>query len=106
MSRRRISGDEAAAIAVQRLSVLTRLSAEAVRAGRDDRARRYVSIALRICGKTRTRMPEDFRYCKGCMIPLMPGITSRTRLSGGKVACTCLRCGRVRRMPYVKERRS
>ena len=83
-----------------------RLSHEAARSGNDGRARRYVDIAVRICRKTRTRMPRDFRFCKGCGVPLLPGVTSRVRLTGGKVVCTCLRCGRAARMPYQRERRA
>ena len=106
MSRRRISGDEAARIGAERVSVLKRLSHEAARSGNDGRARRYVDIAVRICRKTRTRMPRDFRFCKGCGVPMLPGVTSRVRLTGGKVVCTCLRCGRAARMPYQRERRA
>ena len=88
----------------ERVRTLTALSMEAVRGGRDDRARRYVELALRICGKARVRMPEDFRYCKGCYLPLMPGVNCSTRLTGHKVVTTC-GCGETRRVPYLKEQR-
>ena len=88
----------------ERVRTLVNLSTEAVRAGRDDRARRYVELSLRICGKARVRMPEDFRYCKGCNLPLMPGVNCSTRLTNHKVVTTCA-CGETRRVPYLKEQR-
>jgi ribonuclease P protein subunit RPR2 len=88
----------------QRVLTLTALADEAVRAGRDDRARRYVDLSLRICGKARVRMPEDFRYCKECFLPLIPGVNCTVRLTGHKVVASC-KCGGIRRRPYLKEQR-
>lgn len=88
----------------ERIAVLTDLSRQAVRDGRDDRARRYVQLARAIGGKTQTGMPEGFRYCKECLLPLMPGTNCRIRLTGGKITVSCV-CGGVRRMPYLKEQR-
>ena len=105
MSKRRISNDKVASIAAERVSVLTALSVKALEEGEDDRARRYVSLALRICQKTRTRMPEGFFYCKECNIPSVPGVSSRVRVTRGRIIRTCGRCGYVSRMPYIKEKR-
>ena len=105
MSKRRISNDKVASIAAERVSVLTALSVEALKDGNDDRARRYVSLALRICQKSRVRMPEDFRYCKDCHIPSVPGISSRVRVTRGRVIRTCSKCGYVKRIPYLREKR-
>ena len=91
-------------IGEQRVRTLTELSTEAVRDGRDDRARRYVELSLRICGKTRVRMPDGFRYCNGCHLPLIPGVNCRVRLTGHKVVTACP-CGEVRRRPYLREQR-
>lgn len=91
-------------IGEQRVRTLTELSIESVREGRDDRAKRYVDIALRICGKTRMRMPEEFRYCKACHLPLIPGVNCKVRLTGHKVVMACP-CGSVRRRPYLREQR-
>jgi ribonuclease P protein subunit RPR2 len=72
--------------------------------GRDDRATRYVSLAKRISGKTKAKMPADFRYCKKCLIPLVPGINCTVRLSAEKIVTTCQSCGTLKRMPYLKEK--
>lgn len=100
MSRRRISHSEVARIGEQRISRLLDLSVEALRAGRADRARRYVDIARRIGMKTRVGMPKDRRYCKGCLAPLVPGLSCTIRLNNGTRSVTCGLCGKVWRMPY------
>jgi len=106
MSRRRISHSEVARIGEQRISRLLDLSVEALRAGRADRARRYVDIARRIGMKTRVGMPKDRRYCKGCLAPMVPGLSCTVRLNNGTRSVTCGLCGKVWRMPYdTRERR-
>ncbi|MCL2148671.1 MAG: ribonuclease P protein component 4 [Methanomassiliicoccaceae archaeon] len=105
MSRRRISRNAAAGIGEERIAILTKLSEEALAAGRDDLARRYVSLARSIGMKTKTGMPEGFEYCKRCMAPLVPGVSCMVRLTGGKVVTTCGLCGGLRRRPYLKEKR-
>lgn len=104
-SKRRLSNRDLADIGSQRMARLLELSEEAVRAGRTDRARRYVDLARRIGMKTRTGMPKERRYCKECLAPMVPGVSCRTRLTGGRLTFTCLECGAVRRMPYIKEQR-
>ena len=101
---KRIPRKDVRKIGDERVSILTGLACEAVRNGRDDRARRYVELARAICGKAQTEMPRDFRYCKKCLLPMMPGINCRVRLTGGKITSGCA-CGEVRRMPYLKEQR-
>lgn len=68
-----------------------------------DYARRYINIAMNIGMKTCTRMPRDQRICKGCQILLIPGINCRVRLSNHKVCITCGLCGKIQRIPYIKE---
>ena len=106
MSRRRISNDKVAKIAAERVSKLADLSQAALRNGRRDRAQRYVTIALRICQKTRTDMPEGFVFSKACHTPLIPGLNMRVRVCRERVIKTCGECGNIRRMPYVKEKRT
>ncbi len=88
----------------ERVGILVQLSREAVKEGNDDRARRYVELARAICGKAQTEMPRDFRYCKKCLLPLVPGINCKVRLTGSKIVSEC-GCGTVWRMPYLKEQR-
>ncbi|MDR1404510.1 MAG: ribonuclease P protein component 4 [Candidatus Methanoplasma sp.] len=104
MSKRRISKNAVAAIGEERISILTGMSENALEGGRDDLARRYVSLARRIGMRTKAKMPADFRYCKKCLMPLVPGISCTVRLTGGKVVTTCQRCGGLKRRPYSKER--
>lgn len=91
-------------IGSERIAVLTDLSRQAVRDGRDDRARRYMHLARAIGGKTQTAMPEGFRYCKKCLLPMMPGTNCRIRLTGSRISATCI-CGNVWRMPYLREQK-
>jgi ribonuclease P protein subunit RPR2 len=104
MSRRRISKNAVVSIGEERISILTELSEEALKEGNKERARRYVSLAVRIGRKTKAKMPAEFKYCKKCMMPLVPGVSSMVRLTSGKVVTTCNECGTLKRMPYLKER--
>jgi len=105
MSKRRISKNAVIGIGEERISILTELSKDALAGGRDDLAKRYVSLAGKIGKKTKVKMPAGFRYCKGCMLPLVPGINCTVRLTGGKMVTKCQRCGELKRMPYMKEKR-
>ena len=105
MSKRHLSQKTLSEIGTLRISRLLDLSEEAVRIGRDDRARRYVGIARAIGMKTRVKMPKSRPFCKGCLLPMMPGINCTVRLSDHRVISTCGKCGAVRRMPYLREQR-
>jgi len=104
MSKRRISKNAAISIGEERISILTDLSKDALAGGRHDLAKRYVSLARRIGKKTKVKMPAGFRYCKECMLPLVPGVNCTVRLTGGKVVTRCQHCGGLKRMPYLKEK--
>jgi ribonuclease P protein subunit RPR2 len=93
-------------IGAQRIDRLLTLSEQAVRDGREDRARRYVGIARAISAKTRVKMPKERMFCRRCNAPLMPGISCTVRLSNHKVTTTCNMCGEVRRHPYTREQRT
>ncbi len=103
MSKRRISQKALADIGAERTGRLLALAEEAVRQGRYDRARRYTDLAKRISAKTQAPMPRGHAICKGCGIPLLPGIDCRVRLGSHAVRVTCGLCGEVRRRPYLKE---
>ena len=105
MSKRHLSQKTVSDIGRARISRLLDLSEEAVRSDRPVRARRYVEIARRIGMKTRVRMPKERPFCKGCLIPLMPGVSCTVRLSDHRVVVTCGMCGTVRRRPYLREQR-
>lgn len=104
MSKKHLSRNTVTAIGVERIGRLIELSEEAVRDGKEDRARRYVTLARRIGMKTRTKLPVDFRYCRKCLLPMMPGINCTVRLTGCKVVSSCNDCGSVKRTPYKGKR--
>lgn len=104
MSKRRISKNAVAKIGEERISILTKLSTDALSEGRNDLARRYVTLAKRIGMKTKVKMPDDFKYCKKCQIPLVPGVNCTVRLNNGKVVTKCQECGAFKRKPYIRER--
>lgn len=103
MSRRRVPQKVLTEIGEERVDRLLTLADEAVRAGRPDRARRYVELSQRICAKTQMHFPRDFQVCRGCNVPLIPGLNCTVRLNNHMVCVTCGLCGRIRRRPYLKE---
>ena len=103
---RRIPNAKVQEIGEQRIAILLDQSETAVRAGRNDRASRYVDIARAVSGKTQIPMPKDRRYCKKCRLPMMPGVNCTVRLSNHKVCMRCDVCGGVRRYPYTREQRT
>ncbi len=103
MSRRRVPQRVLNEIGGERISRLLELAEEAVRQGNPDRAKRYVQIAERIAAKTQVALLRDVQVCRGCGVPLMPGINCRIRLGNHMVCVTCDMCGAIRRRPYLKE---
>lgn len=103
---RRIPNATVHEIGADRIDKLLTMSEEAAKNGRDDRARRYIDIAMGVSGKTRVRMPKDRKFCKNCHLPLLPGVNCTVRLSNHKVCIRCDACGEVRRLPYIKEQRA
>ena len=70
-------------------------------------AKRYVELARRIGMRYNVRFPRKWKrfFCKSCGSFLMPGVNLRVRCTKQRVVFTCLECGRVRRMPYVWEKK-
>ncbi|NLK26436.1 MAG: ribonuclease P protein component 4 [Euryarchaeota archaeon] len=105
MAKKRITNREARRIAQARMARLLDLAAIEVREGREERSRRYVTLARSIGMRTKTPMLKDRPYCKKCMIALIPGHNCRIRLRSDRVVVHCLSCGSVRRIPYLREKR-
>ncbi len=95
------------AIANERIEQLQELAREAVRAGHEERSRRYVRRARRIAERNRLALPREFvRFtCSRCDVYLVPGKNARVRLQDGHVVVTC-DCGEHHRYPYEGENRS
>lgn len=98
MPRSRVSKGDATKIGSERIEKLMSLSLTETKNGREDRARRYVSLARRIGRRTQTSVKGDF--CKNCNSYLLPGNNCRVRLNNGKRTITCLSCGKTKRMPF------
>jgi len=98
-------------IARERVALLFGMALRKVREGDVDLARRYVEIALRIASKARLELPRTLkrRYCKKCLVPLVPGITLSVRIKsegrGSRVVYRCLLCGWIRRFPIKASRK-
>jgi ribonuclease P protein subunit RPR2 len=90
-----------ATIARERVDRLESLAREAVKAGREDRARQYVRRARRVAERQRLRLPRSFERftCDACDAYLVPGRNARSRTQDGHVVVTCA-CGSQSRYPY------
>ncbi|MDI3482208.1 MAG: ribonuclease protein subunit [Candidatus Methanomethylophilaceae archaeon] len=104
MTKGRVSNKKMREIAEQRMTQLLAMAYEEASAGHIERARRYVDLSRRISMRTKTPMPKGIRYCEGCLVPLVPGLNSRTRFRNGKITIQCLECGDIRRIPYIREK--
>ena len=89
-------------IARERIERLQSMADDAVREGRDERAREYVRRARRIAERHRLRLPEAFSHsiCRTCDAYLVPGNNARVRTQSGHVVVTC-DCGSQARYPYA-----
>jgi len=91
-----------ATIARERIERLQSMAREAVREGREERAREYVRRARRIAERHRLRLPTSFSHsiCRACDAFLVPGRNARVRTQSGHVVVTC-DCGNQARYPYA-----
>ena len=90
-------------IASERIDRLESMAREAVREGREERAREYVRRARRIAERHRLRLPRTFSHaiCRSCDASLVPGRNARVRTQSGHVVVTCESCGVQARYPYA-----
>ena len=87
---------------MERIETLYDLSFNMARTGELDLARRYLTLARKIGMRYTIKIPSRLkrRTCKECRVPLLPDITSRTRIRPGKMVVTCLECGHISRYPF------
>lgn len=100
MAKRRDKGEERQ-LAERRIRTLLSLARSEHLADRASALPdRYAALSLRVAQKYQTGLPRDAKsqLCRACGAYRTPS-TSRTRLSGGRIAVTCLRCGAVARRP-------
>ena len=88
-------------IATERVQRLLDLAEAAALAGHQGDADRYAALAWRVQGKyTLSPSPRlKAATCRACKAFLLPSVSSRTRVRGGKLTTTCLACGTARRRP-------
>jgi ribonuclease P protein subunit RPR2 len=89
-------------IARERIERLQAAARDAVRDGREERARAYVRRARRIAERHRLRLPREFArsICRSCDTYLVAGVNARVRTQSGHVVVTC-ECGDHARYPYA-----
>ncbi len=102
MARRHLSKKQARGIAEQQVSRLFELAEIEARAGKDDRASRYVSLALRVSERYKTPARHKRTYCPSCHAFFVPPRNVRVRTGKQRLSLTCLKCGNIQRFPIGK----
>lgn len=92
-------------IATERVERLFEL-AEGIFSKRPELADRYVQLAWRLKTRYNLRLPPHLKrkFCRKCLSFWRPGVSCRVRVQSGCVFITCLRCGRITRLPYKPKR--
>jgi len=99
MARRHVGKKAAKDVAQRRIETLFELASQEAGQGADERARRYVQLALRLGERYKVRTRHKRKYCPECHSYFVPPRNVRVRTRDGKVAMTCLKCGHVIRYP-------
>lgn len=105
MSKKRISDRAIKALAASRMERLTKMAYDEARSGELLRSRRYNELARRIAMRCNVSMRYGTTICPNCLVSLVPGHTGRVRLNDSRISVSCMRCGYVRRMPYIREKK-
>jgi ribonuclease P protein subunit RPR2 len=99
MARRQLSKKDARNLAEEQVARLFELAEHEARSGDDDRATRYVTLAVRMSERYRVPARHKRTYCPSCHAFLVPPRNVRVRTSGRRLSMSCLRCGHVQRFP-------
>ncbi|MGC8816830.1 MAG: ribonuclease P protein component 4 [Candidatus Hadarchaeum sp.] len=93
--------DEFRELALERVARLFE-QAEKIFASNPELADRYVRAAWRLKTRYNLRLPGDIRlkFCRKCLSYWKPGVTCRVRVKSKRIIITCLKCGRVKRLPW------
>jgi ribonuclease P protein subunit RPR2 len=89
-------------IAKERIQILFDLAEKEFKKN-PERSKRYIELARKIGLRYNIRLPKQLKrkFCKNCNTLLIPGLTSRVRISKGKVlSIKCLKCEKIYRYPY------
>lgn len=65
-----------------------------------------IKTAVAISKRHKIRISKNYKkkYCKKCFNVFIPNKTVRIRTGKGKITITCLNCGHIKRIPYIKEK--
>jgi ribonuclease P protein subunit RPR2 len=99
MARRQLSKKDAKMLAEEQVDRLFEMAKLEARAGNDDRAARYVTLAVRVSERYRVPARHKRTYCPSCHAFLVPPRNVRVRTGGRRLTMSCLRCGHVQRFP-------
>lgn len=105
MARRHVGKKDAKGIAADRIEALFDMARAESRGGNPERAKRYVSLALRIGERHKVRPGHKREYCPSCHSYFVPPLNVRSRTGSGRVVITCLGCGQILRFPISKSGR-
>ena len=105
VKRRRITKQQQQGIALHRIHRLFHLAQQKALGGDMVLADRYVHLARKISMKYLVPVPAEYKrlFCKHCYHFLLPGVTGRVRLQGGKVVWHCFQCKKYTRMPVHRK---
>jgi ribonuclease P protein subunit RPR2 len=90
-------------IVYERIGILLSLAADALRKKDERHAKRYVFLARKLSTRYNCRLQprERAKFCKGCSLPLVPGLNATVRLrKRTKSAEYLCSCGRAVRLKY------
>lgn len=101
MARRYVGKRDAKDIAKERIEQLFGLAELEARKGNQVRAKRYVSMALRMGERHKVRAGHKRTYCPVCMTFFVPPTNVRIRTGRGRISMMCLACGHILRYPLA-----
>ena len=104
MARRYVGKRDAKDIARERIERLFELAERDALAGSQERARRYVELALRMGERHKVRAGHKRTYCPSCHAFFTPPKNLRVRTHQGRVSMACLECGHIIRYPVKRPR--
>jgi ribonuclease P protein subunit RPR2 len=104
MARRYVGKRDAKDIARDRIDRLFALAEKEAATGNQGRAKRYVTLALRVGERHKVRAGHKRTYCPSCHAFYVPPWNLRVRTHRGRVSMTCLGCGHITRYPVNKKR--
>lgn len=94
-------------IARNRINKLFIMAEQNALSDRLNLANRYVELARKISMRYLVSIPKEHKrkFCKHCYQYLLPTVTSRIRIKGGKLVIYCHNCKKYTRIPLKNNRK-